>query len=189
MDLSWPIDGPSVNSGIPTETYLENVIRLKYPTVDLLCRRAAELQRQGLGDIYGWKKDMERAFKQIPLEPMSWPKLGMCWQGALFFDKTAMMGCRSAPYVHQRTTNMIRHIMKEIEYIIYNYIDDFMSLDFLHRAWQAYESLGNLLRDLGVNEASDKSVAPMQIIEFLGVIFDFIHMVIHLPQDKVIDIV
>ena len=33
MDLSWPIDGPSVNSGIPTETYLENVILLKYVTV------------------------------------------------------------------------------------------------------------------------------------------------------------
>ena len=63
-----------------------------------------------------------------------------------------------------------------------------MSLDSYIRAWQAYETLGNLLRDLRVNEALEISVSPTQLIEFLGVMFDLINMIIYLPSDKVTDI-
>ena len=100
------------------------------------------------------------------------------------FDKTAVMGCRSAPYICQPFTNVIRHIMRQLTYIIYNYVDDFMSLDYQRRAWQSYHALGNLLRDLGVNEAEDKAVEPAQCIEFLGVLYDLVNMTISLPQDK-----
>ena len=56
---------------------------------------------------------------------------------------------------------------------MYNYIDDFMSLDFEERSWSAYKVMGNLLRDIGVCEAEGKSVAPTQIIEFLGGVIQF----------------
>ena len=56
---------------------------------------------------------------------------------------------------------------------MYNYIDDFMSLDFEERSWSAYNVMDNLLRDIGVCEAEGKSVAPTQIIEFLGGVIQF----------------
>ena len=80
MDLSWLKWGWSVNSGIDKDKYLEQIVHLTYPTVDRLCRRAAEL---GPGWSFGWKKDMDRAFKQIIMCPSSWPLLGIMWEGLL----------------------------------------------------------------------------------------------------------
>ena len=185
MDLSWPRTGGSVNSQISKDYYLDRPCNLRYPTTDDLCKRVTELygKRQGKR-ILGWKKDMTHAFKQVLLCPSSWPALGMYWLGALYFDKTAVMGCRSVPYVCQRTTNVIRHIMRNISYIIYNYIDDFMSVEHEDRAWASYHVLGNLLRDLGVFEAEDKVVPPTEVIEFLGILYDLVNMCIQLPEDK-----
>ena len=189
MDLSWPPQGNSVNELIPKDTYMGAPCNLRYPVVEDLCRRAYQLKKAGVKSIFGWKKDMERAFKQIPLCPSLWPLIAMCWDGLLYFDKMAVMGCRLAPYICQRMTNLIRHIMANIQYIVYNYIDDFMSLDELPRAWQAYNTLGNLLRDLGVNDAEDKSVEPCQIIEFLGILYNFINMTILIPKTKYVTFV
>ena len=138
VDLSWPVNGNSVNSGIPKDSFMGVPSKLRYPTIDGLCRRVFRLRKESNKPIFGWKKDMERAFKQIPLEPSSWPKMGICWLSAIFFDKTAVMGCRSAPYMCQRTTNVIRHIMANLTYIIFNYVDDFMSIDYYWRACRSY---------------------------------------------------
>ena len=108
--------------------------------------------------------------------------------GLLYFDKMAVMGCRTVPYACQRMTNLIRHIMKNVNYIVFNYIDDFISLGDYITAQRSYVVMGDLLRDLGVNEASEKSVELTQIVELLGILYDFINMIISIPTDKLQDI-
>ena len=184
VDLSWPPGGASVNEYIPKDSFMEQPVKLVYPTIDKLCRRAAQIGSKA----FGWKKDMERAFRQVPLDPLAWSFLGVCWEGLLYFDLAEVMGCRSAPYVMQRVTSMIRHVMVNLQHCTFNYVDDFMGIDLITRAWEAFNTLGHLLRDLGVNEAEDKMVAPCQIIEFLGIIFDFIRQLILVPQDKLKEI-
>ena len=184
VDLSWPPWGHSVNSAIPKDTFLESPVKLTYPTIDRLCKQAFEKGPI----IVGWKKDMSRAFLQVPLQPNSWSVMGIFWASGIYFNKSAVMGGRSSPYMCQRTTNIIRHIMANIEYCIFNYIDDFMSIDKVEKAWSAYKTLGNLLRDLGVQEAIDKAVAPTTIIEFLGIIFDLVRMLLFIAQEKLNDI-
>ena len=103
VDFSWPQEGGSVNDGISADNYLGQEISIIYPTVDLLCQRAARLGTNCLG----WKRDMDLAFKQLICDPMDWPLMGISWQSAIFFDKTVVMGCRSVPYCCQRTTNFI----------------------------------------------------------------------------------
>ena len=132
VDLSWlRHDATSVNALIPKDRFLENPMNMTYPTIDLLCKQAYQL---GPGK-FAWRKDMSRAFKQVPFDPIFWCYLGMYWAGALFFDKTAVMGCCSAPYACQHTTNVIRHFMLNMSYVVYNYIDDFMSIDHFKKAW------------------------------------------------------
>ena len=94
---------------------------------------------------YGYKKDMARAFGQISIDPLDWYLLGLYWQGTFFLDKAAMMGCRTAWYICQWVTNVIRQIMTNWEYYTKNYMDDFMGLEKLDRVWQAHEAFGNLL--------------------------------------------
>ena len=68
--------------------------------------------------------------------------------------------------------------MENLHYFVANYVDNFMGLEHRHRAWQAYQAMGNLLRDLGVSEALKKAVPPTDIIEFLGVWFNLVEMTI-----------
>ena len=180
MDLSWPLDGTAVNEGISGENYLGQIYKIQYPTVDLLCKRANKL---GKG-VMGYKRDLDRAFKQLPANISDWPLTGISWFGAILFDKTTVMGCKSAPYSCQRTTSFIRHIMKNLKYFMANYVDDLMGLEMQHKVWNAYTTLGNLLRDLGAKEAEDKAVPPTYHIEFLGVLFDLINMTIGITPER-----
>ena len=45
--------------------------------------------------------------------------------------------------------------------------------------------IGALLRDLSIQEAEGKSIMPSHIVEFLGVLFDLLRMIILLPDEKV----
>ena len=181
VDLSWPPQGDSVNSRIPKDTFMGNPMHLRYPTVDRLCQRANQLGPRALG----WKKDVSRAFRQVPLDPICWSLFGIIWYNMLFFDTATVMGCRSAPYTMQSITNVIRHIMRNIQYIIFNYVDDFMGIDLPHPAQQGYVTLGNLLRDLGLQEVQDKVIPPTHVIEFLGILYDLVRMIISVLEDKI----
>ena len=133
----------------------------------------------------GYKVDMDRAFKQIFMGMIDWPLLGITWRDRIYFDKTAVMGSRSAPYLCQHVTNFIHHIMLNIEYFVANYVDDFMGLDSQHRIWASFNTLRNLLRDLGASEACEKAVLPTHALEFLGVLFDLLNMTISVsPKDS-----
>ena len=79
--------------------------------------------------MMGYKIDMDRVFKQLIMDMLDWPLLGITWAGKIYFDKTAVMGSRSAPYICQRVTNFFQHIMQNLMYFIANYVDDFMGLD------------------------------------------------------------
>ena len=68
--------------------------------------------------------------------------MGITWGGFYYFDKTTMMGSCSAPYVCQRVTSFIRHIMKNLEYFLANYVDDFMGLETKEHALSAFITLG-----------------------------------------------
>ena len=94
VDLSWPPDQPSVNSGIPKDTFMETAYKIRYPTIDTLCKRAILIGPRAVG----WRKDMERAFLQLPLDPIFYSALGIIFSGGIFFNKMAVMGCRSAPW-------------------------------------------------------------------------------------------
>ena len=180
MDLSWLLNGTAVNDGISAETYMGQQMDLHYPTVDDLCKRAAKL---GV-ECRCWKYDLDRAFKQWYCDPINWLHLGIMWNNVLLFDKTTVMGCRSAPYCCQRITNFIRHIMNNIQYFVANYVDDFMGLELSHKAWQAYNALGNLLRDLGIDESLDKAIPPSEEIEFLGVLYNLAKQTISVTPQR-----
>ena len=109
MDCSWPI-GKSLNDGITKHVYLGGSIELKYLTVDLVCRKIFDLSRHGTEDIYMYKEDMDRAFRQLPVDFKTVPLLGFQWRGLYYFDLVMMMGCHIAPYICQRTTNMLTYL-------------------------------------------------------------------------------
>ena len=76
VDLSWPL-GQSVNSCVASDVYDGIPFTLKYPTVDDVVNQIRTLGPQALL----FKIDLERAFRNLRIDPFDYPLLGLQWQG------------------------------------------------------------------------------------------------------------
>ena len=55
----------------------------------------------------------------------------------------------------------------------------------IHKAQASFESLGQLLRDLGLEESTEKACSPSTCMVFLGVKFDSEKLIMSVPGEKV----
>jgi hypothetical protein len=182
-DLSYP-HGSSVNDGIPKDSYLDDSIDFSFPTVDNLAHQIREVGT----DALIFKKDLKRAYRQFPVDPGDAHLLGYCWDGALYVDMALVMGIRSAAFLCQRATSAITYMYNNMGFNIINYIDDLAVCVPGGVADRAYEALGSLLDQLGVQEAEEKSCKPARRMEFLGVLFDIDDMTMSITEDRLREI-
>ena len=89
--LSFP-HGSSVNSGIPSDTYLGKPFTLQLPGVDALIHI---IRLKGTG-CHLFKKDLSRAYHQLHIDPRDLHLLGYRRQGYLYFDLAPPFGLRSS---------------------------------------------------------------------------------------------
>ena len=183
VHLSFPF-GASVNSGISKDTYLGEPMKLTFPRVDDL---VALVKLFGQGCAL-FKRDLKRAYRQIPVDPGDIHLLGYSWQGKLYFDAVLPMGLRSAALCCQRVTNLISHICRQQGLSIVNYLDDFGGAATWSDAPQAYDALGRVLSLAGLTEAADKACPPASVMTFLGVQFDTKSLTLTITPDRLIEI-
>ena len=89
VDLSFP-QGYSVNDGISKTSYLGKTFNITYPSVD-------EVIARGRHRLLS-KRDLKRAYRQLPVDPGDIPLLGYSWQGNLYVDKVLPMGLHQQPW-------------------------------------------------------------------------------------------
>ena len=187
LDCSWPI-GSSLNDRIDKNLYLGTLCNLKYPTIDMVARKIYELKCEG-GDskpIYLFREDMDRAFRQINACPGLVPLLGFRWRNVYYFNLVMVMGCCIVPYICQHTTDMLVHIHTKMGYFLLNCVDDFLGIEFLEKIHDSHNAFIRMLRDMGVSRSKKKSIAPMQIIEFIGNLVDAQNFTLGItPQRKI----
>ncbi|CAG2239461.1 unnamed protein product [Mytilus edulis] len=151
LDLSFGVDGEdSVNSHISKDLYLGNPIKVSYPSVDSLVEL---IRRKGSGSLC-FKRDLKRAYRQIPICPGDWHLVGFSWENHIFFDRVLSMGLRSAAYICQRVTNAVSFILDaHYDLQIVNYLDDLAGCDVQEKAFDAYAILGEVLDNCGLEES------------------------------------
>ena len=137
LDLSYP-RGASINDHISREEYLDNKIDLVYPKVDDFIQL---IKQKGKGCLL-FKKDLRRAYRQIPICPSNYNLVAFSWRKHIFCDTVLSMGMRSAAYICQRVTNAISFIMFKLGIAILNYLDDLASAETEQNAQFAYNTLG-----------------------------------------------
>ena len=164
-------------------------MELKYPTINVLTRHIFELSQQSSEPIFLYKEDMDRAFRQLFACPSSVPLLGFKWRGQYYFDLVMVMGCRIAPYICQRTTDMVAHIQGAMGYFVLNYVDDFIGAEYSTRVGEAYQTLIRLLSNIGLDRSEKKSVSPTQVIDFIGNLVDTINMTLGITAARKIEII
>ena len=105
-DLSFP-EGSSVNDGISSDHYLDQFFKLRLPGID---RLVEFVNAKGRG-CHVFKKDLRRAYRQIPIDPQDYPLLGLYIDGSLYFHTALPFGLRSATMICQRTTKSVAYIL------------------------------------------------------------------------------
>ena len=188
LDCSWPIR-TSLNDGIDKNMYLGDKVELSYPNVDTLARRVHFLaSRKDAEPVMFFKEDLDRAFRQLAADLFSVLLLGFKWQEKIYFDLVMVMGCRIAPFICQRTTNMITYIFERMSYFALNYVDDFLGVDYQSRIKEAHCAFIRLLRDIRVQRSLKKSVSLTPVIEFIGTLFNVIDMTIGITSHRKVEL-
>ena len=140
LDLSWP-SGSSINDAIPDRIYLSQPYSLVNPTIDTIADRVASL---GSGCLL-FKRDLQRAYPQFPINLFDYPLLGYQWNNDLYFDIVLLMGLKTAAMACQRSTFAVRYMLSQDGCYVVNYPDDFIGVASPDTAYQDYDTCGHLL--------------------------------------------
>ena len=184
-DLSWP-PGGSVNEGIVWDHYIDGPTTIRLPTVEFMENKLMEL---GAG-AYMYKSDLARGYRQLRVDPMDWPLLGLRYNGMYYVDICPPFGLRTSSLFMQRTSEAITYIHGTLGYRSRPYLDDFGGAERTkEEAERALNTLQGVMRDLGVAEAAHKVCRPAQVMVWLGIRYDSRDMTMTIPEAKLREIV
>ena len=179
MDLSFPPQA-SVNSGIQQGTYLNEQYKLRLPGIDRLC---SFILSHGQGCLI-YKKDLKRAYRQLPIDPRDYHLLGFSFEGAFYFDLRCPFGLRSSALICQRTTSAVIHIFRQFGFTADVYLDDFYGAEIPARADDAFDTLQRLFNELSLQSSEEKDCPPSTRMVCLGIEVDTITMTLRVTQDR-----
>ena len=180
VDLSYP-EGWGVNAGILPRFFQGEQRDYTLPTIgDLLTK----VQLEGRG-CYLWKADLSRAYRQLRLDPLDLPLLGIHHNGQYYLDVCPSFGARFSGSACQRTTNAVVYMMSQRGHHALAYVDDFCGANRDFRgACDAYAAFEGLTADLGLSLAPDKCAFPSTQMEWLGFSVDTQAMTVTIPKEK-----
>lgn len=185
VDLSFPA-GADVNSGIDIDSFLGTNIRFTLPSIQDLITR---LQLLG-PNAQIWKADLSRAYRQLRIDPLDVPLLGIKFENKYYLDLCPAFGCRSSAAACQRTSSAVVYLMAQAGHHVMAYLDDFAGAHSdLEQANEAYDHFFALTDSLGLQLAKNKCVPPTKNLEWLGYQIDTTTMTVAIPKNKMEEVV
>ena len=175
----------SVNSGIPRHTYLQEPFVLRLPGLDALL---SIIRQKGQG-CHVFKKDLSRAYRQLSIDPRDYNFIGLQHNGSLYFDIAPPFGLRSAAMMCQRTTSAVTYMYKQLGFDCTNYIDDFGGAEVPENSNKAFNALGTLFSDLGLDSSPDKDSPPSTQMVFLGIHIDTSAMTTTITSERLEELI
>ena len=183
----------SLNNATPSSFYMEEPCVYTYPKINDF--RAMILKCGPRSFMF--KRDLSRYFLQLPLCPSEYHRVAFVWRSLIFIFVGLMFGLRHSGLQGQKVTDAVSWIHRrqglespqEEMFNLCNYSDNFggVQSDPL-QAQRSFVGLGNLLADLGLDEASSKAVPPTTEMVFLGVLFNTEKMTMSVPVDKLAEL-
>jgi len=183
LDLSMP-KGQAVNDFVDKNVYLGEENRLVFPKVDDFIKL---VRNKGQGCLM-FKKDLRKAYRQIPICPHDYNLVAFCWRKHIFCDTVLSMGLTSAASICQRVTTAVAYILFRIGLVVLNYLDDFAGVERKEDAMFAYKCLELVLGKCGLEESASKACEPSEKMVFLGVLFNSLAMTVEVTPDRLIEI-
>ena len=122
------------------------------------------------------------------MDPADFYLLGYQWDDLYYFDTSLAMGQKNAGAGCSRVTNAIMHIHSKSGYDGVSYLDDLIGVNHPSIGTEAYDHLGALLRDLGLEENIPKACPPSTLQTVLGILIDTENMTLAVTQERLSEI-
>lgn len=180
-DCSRPI-GRGLNDYIETQSFqfqtLDDAIKLLGP------------------NFFMAKIDLRHAYRSVPIHHTNFAATGLRWQFkghdhfTYMYDTRLPFGAKSSPEIFHRLTQSVRRMMARRGFhAVVVYLDDFLVVGQTKQECQlAFDTLLQLLQDLGFQISWRKVIGPTQQLVFLGVELDTLKCEMALPQAKLDDL-
>ena len=133
------------------------------------------------------KTDITDAFKNIPIAKHLWHLYGVKWKNKYWYFKVLVFGSRSSPWIFSALSVAVCWIATNNYGIesIFHMLDAFLAIDqpmCVPERTMAIISL--IFNSLKIPLAKHKTVGPVHVLEYLGIILDAIQMEARLPSNK-----
>ena len=109
------------------------------------------------------------------MDPVDAMKLGIRWKDNYYLDRSA---------VFQLLSDAIVFIMAQKGYHMFAYINDYIVVNDIGDAEQAFDSLIHLLNELGIPINQDKLSTPCEKLTCLGILIDTRDNIISIDKAK-----
>ena len=119
VDLSWPLSN-SVNSCIPDNQFDVMSFNLKYPNIDMIIEKIQEIGPEALLH----KVDLERAFRNLRIDPTTYPLCCLKWNDVIYVDVSVAFGLKIGAAAFQMCTDIITYKLCQQGAWVMNYLDD-----------------------------------------------------------------
>lgn len=161
----------------------------KYITLD---RATKFIPKNG----YITKVDIQHAFRSVGIHKACIDASGLQWifQGnsepTNMVDTRLMFGGRKSPEIFQQISDSVVRMMKRRRLIVLAYLDDFLVIgrDYTECS-QGYNTLIQLLQQLGFDVNMDKCVPPCQKLTYLGVEICTVSRTLGLNAEKTLNLI
>lgn len=135
-----------------------------------------------------FKMDLKNAFRLLPVNRDDFSLLGFKFHDKFFIDKALPFGCAISCRTFEIFATFLEFAVKRRmdSGKLLHYLDDFLGGD---RSYSACKKLMDTFQicmaELNVPLAEDKTEGPAEVLCFLGLELDSIHMVVRIPQEKI----
>ena len=178
-DLAHPYDRQtSINTCIP-----ERNSAVHYKHINELINIALQMGVSTKGSCI----DVEAAFHNLGVHPDEIRFLAFTLNGKIYLNVSLPFSAASSCQIFEKVATLVEWIVKyhTARDEMSHYLDNFPLLGYSHSDTQQFmDSFINIVSEIGLPVAHHKTIGPCVILEFLGMLLDFFHQTLGIPEKK-----
>ena len=178
-DLAFPYDSEnSVNACIPKKNLV-----VHYHYIDELIDLALNMGTS----MTGSRIDIESAFRNLGIHPEEIRYLAFTLNGKIYLNVSLPFRVASSCKIFEAVATLLEWIVcyHKVREEMSHYLDDYSLLGRGYRDTEIFmEQFMDIMREIGMPIAKNKTIGPCVILEFLGMLLDFYHQTLGIPDKK-----